>query len=210
MKRVSILALVSVGALAACSQQPNNTSPSPTPTVASTDQMDNMTLDQKVAATLDKCKQVQASCGTGDVAGYFVFPDVTNIALGVGGAGGEGALVENGKITGHYKMGEGSVGLQAGVTAASYVFKIKDKTALDKYKKDGQWSIGAGAGVTVAKADANGQGQADNAKSVLYVFNSEGLMGDAKVDAMKIWRSDDADMKSSDTMTTDSSTGSHS
>ena len=205
MKRVALLALAGAGALAACSQQPNTTTPTPTPTVSSTEQTDSMTLDQKVTAALEACKKVQASCDTGEAAGYFVFPDVTNVALGVGGAGGEGALVENGKITGHYKMGEGSVGLQAGVTAASYVFKIKDKTSLDKYKKDGQWSIGAGAGLTIAKADANGQGQADNAKSVLYVFNSEGLMGDVKVDAMKIWRSDDADMKASPTPTSTAS-----
>ncbi|MEO1969892.1 MAG: YSC84-related protein [Sphingomonadaceae bacterium] len=149
-----------------------------------------MTIDQKVAATLDKCKKVQPDCGTGSPAGYFVFPDVTTVALGVGGSGGEGALVENGKITGYYKIGEGSVGLQAGVTAASYVFKMNDKTALEKYKQDGRWSIGAGAGITIAQADADGQGQADNAKSVLYVFNSQGLMGDAKVDTMKIWRTD--------------------
>lgn len=193
MKRQALLALAGAGALAACSQQPaNDTAATDTPTdTATTAMTDDMSMDQKVMAALDTCKTVEASCGTGAPAGYFVFPDVTSVALGVGGQGGEGALVEDGKITGYYKMGEGSIGLQAGVTAASYVFKINDKAALDKYKTDGQWSIGAGAGLTIAKADANAQSQADNAKSILYVFNSEGLMGDAKVGAMKIWKSDD-------------------
>lgn len=192
MKYLGIFALASASALAACSQQPaHETAATATPTDVGTAQTDNMTIDQKVTAALNTCKQVEPSCGAGSPAGYFVFPDVTSVALGVGGSGGEGALIENGKITGYYKMGEGSVGLQAGVTAASYVFKVNDKTALEKYKKDGQWSIGAGAGITVAKADANAQAQADNAKSILYVFNSEGLMGDAKVNAMKIWRTND-------------------
>ena len=190
MKRFSMLILA--GALFACAQEseePINAETTPEETGVMSE---NAELDQKVMAALEQCKQVEPTCGEGSPAGYFVFPDVTSIALGIGGEGGEGALVQNGQIVGYYNMGEGSIGLQAGISAASYVFKMNDATALQKYQNDGQWSIGAEAGLVIANADANAQAQADNAESILYVYNAEGLMADVSVDAMRIWKDENS------------------
>ncbi len=43
--------------------------------------------------------------------------------------------------------------------------------------------------VTIAQAGATAQAQSD--KPTLYVFNSAGLMADASINAMKIWRTDE-------------------
>ncbi|WP_066843739.1 YSC84-related protein [Croceicoccus marinus] len=192
MKRIRTpLALGALAlALSACGQEPAAEADVEATTTA--DDMQNPVaadLDAKVMAALAQCQTVEPSCGMGTPAGYLVFPDVTEIALGVGGAGGDGALVQNGEIVSYWRMGEGSIGLQAGVQAASYVFKVSDPATLQEYTDSGEWSIGADAGITVADASANAQ--ADSEESTAYVFNAEGLMADASIDAMKIWRTDE-------------------
>ncbi len=195
MQRLALLALA--GALAACAQEPTDDATA-VDTAAADTNADTGTyegdpsVDAKVMSALETCKNVEPTCADGNPAGYFVFPDVTSVALGVGGAGGEGALVQDGKITGYYKMGQGSIGLQAGVSAASFVLKVGDPATLKEYQSDGEWSIGADAGVTVIQAGATAQGQTAGEKVELYVFNSEGLMGDVSVNGMKIWKWDDA------------------
>jgi len=176
-------------ALTACQQEPAQDASQSAATDNATENPVATDLDTKVMAALNQCKQVEASCGTGSPAAYLVFPDVTSVALGVGGAGGDGALVKDGKIVSYWRMGKGTVGLTAGVQAASYVFKINDAKTLAQYQKDGEWSIGAKSGLTIAKADANAQ--ADSQNSVAYVFDATGLMADVSIDAMKIWRTNE-------------------
>jgi lipid-binding SYLF domain-containing protein len=190
MKRLVLIALV--GALAACNQQAADSDTTNADTTAATN-ADTTTYendpsrDQKVMAALETCKKVEPTCADGNPAGYFVFPDVTSVALGVGGSGGEGALVQDGKITGYYNMGQGSIGLEAGVSAASFVLKVNDPTTLKKYQANDGWSVGADANVTVAQAGATAKGQAAGKGTMMYVFNSEGLMGNVSVNGMKIW-----------------------
>ena len=194
MKRLALVALLA--AVAACEQKATTDDTVAAPNVAggvnadTTTYEGNPSIDTKVLAALETCKKVEPTCADGNPAGYLVFPDVTSVALGIGGTGGEGALVQNGKITGYYKMGEGSIGLQAGVTAASYVLKVTDPATLQQYQNDGKWSIGADAGVTVVQAGATAKGESTD-KALLYAFNSEGLMGDVSVTGMKIWPSND-------------------
>ena len=176
-------------ALAACQQEPASQSSDQAATVDGAQNPVAADLDGKVMAALNQCKQVEPSCGSGTPVAYLVFPDVTSIALGVGGAGGDGALVKDGKVVSYWRMGEGSVGLQAGIQAASYVFKINNADTLNQYQTEGEWSIGAGSGITVVNADANAQ--ADSEDSVAYVFNASGLMADASINAMKIWRTNE-------------------
>ena len=184
MKRIS--ALILAGALAACSQQAEETNAEATPEETGA-MSENAELDQKVMAALEQCQQVEPTCGE-TATGYLVFPDVTSVALGVGGEGGEGALVQNGQIVDYYNMGEASIGLQAGISAASYVFRFQDQAALQQMQDDGEWSIGAESALVVANADANAAAEALGEGTILYVYNAEGLMADVSVDAMRIWQ----------------------
>jgi len=197
MKYFTVLALAA--ALAACGQEPADTS-GPDSTANSEEMTAQTDNSEKVMAALETCKTVEANCGEGAV-GYLVFPDVTSVALGVGGQGGNGALVENGQIVSNWRMGEATIGLQAGIDAASYVFKFTDQAALDKYKTDGEWSIGAEGDITIAEAGATAQGETGG--PTLYVFNSEGLMADVSVGAMKVWRTDEISGEGTDAMNED-------
>ena len=197
MKYLALLALTV--AVTACSDRATDNDTVAASNIAGGTNADTTTyegnpgIDTKVMAALDTCKKVEPTCGNGNPAGYLVFPDVTSVALGVGGAGGEGALVQNGRVTGYYKMGKGSVGLQAGVSAASYVLKVNDAAALQQYQQDGEWSIGADAGVTIVQAGATAAGESSD-KAQLYVFNSEGLMGDVSLNGMRIWPTNKAEV----------------
>ena len=188
MKRIS--ALILAGALAACSQQAEETNAEATPEETGA-MSENADLDQKVMAALQQCQQVEPTCGETSTA-YLVFPDVTSIALGVGGEGGEGALVQNGQVVDYYNMGEARIGLQAGISAASYVFRIRDEAALQEVQDDGEWSIGAESALVIANADANAAAEATGTNTQLYVFNAEGLMADVSVDAMRIWKDENS------------------
>ena len=187
MKRIS--ALVVAGLLAACSQEAEPIDAETTPEEQGL--VENAELDQKVMMALQQCQQVEPTCGE-TAAGYLVFPDVTAVALGVGGEGGEGALVQNGQIVDYYNMGEASIGLQAGVAASSYVFRLQDAAALQQMQDDGEWSIGAESSLIIANADANAAAEALGEGTILYVFNSEGLMADVSVDAMRIWKDENS------------------
>lgn len=146
------------------------------------------TLDRKVTATLEQCQQVSPSCAetTKNAAGVLVFPKVIKADLIVGGAGGKGALIENGKITGYYNIGAGSAGLQAGIEDASQVYVFRTPEALANLKEGQDWKVGATAGVTVVTADANASAATGNI--LAYVFNSKGLDAGISLDVFDVWK----------------------
>ncbi len=145
-------------------------------------------IDGKVATTLQTCQHISTSCAntTKDAAGVLVFPSVVKADLIIGGAGGKGALIENGKITGYYSIGAGTAGLEAGIDDSSEIYVFRTADALAKLKTGSGWHVGTGAGVTVVNADANAQ--AANGDVNVYVFDSEGLHGDVSVSAFDIWK----------------------
>jgi lipid-binding SYLF domain-containing protein len=150
---------------------------------------DRSVLNQSVMTTLEQCQQVSPSCGemTKDAPGILVFPDVVKADLIVGGAGGKGALIENGKITGYYSIGAVSAGLQAGIENASQVYVFRTEDALNRLKQSQDWKVGASAGVTVVTADANASSSTGNI--LVYVFDSKGLNAGVSLDAFDVWQS---------------------
>jgi len=145
-------------------------------------------LDKKVMATLQQCQQVSSSCAemTKNPVGILVFPSVVKADLIVGGAGGKGALIEHGKITGYYNIGAGSAGLQAGIENTSQVYVFNTTEALAKLKEGPDWKVGATAGVTVIAADANASGATGDI--LAYVFNSKGLNAGISLDVFDVWK----------------------
>ena len=151
---------------------------------------DTAELDAKVMETMERCVAVSESCAerSVDAQGVLVFPRVVTVELGIGGAGGHGALVENGTITGYYKLGEADVGYEAGIDVASYVFVIDSEEALSKVQ-NGKWSVGVDAGITVVKGmNAEAESSAD---IYSYVFGAKGLDTDVSVDLLRIWPEDE-------------------
>lgn len=147
-------------------------------------------LDTGVMTTLQECQRVSTSCATTtkDAMGILVFPSVIKADLIIGGSGGKGALIENGKITGYYSLGSGSVGLQAGIDQSSQVYIFRTAEALANLKNSPHWKTGASSGVTLVTADANAKAVTGNV--LAYVFDSKGLHGGVSLDVFSIWRSD--------------------
>src|SRR6185503_11956492 len=76
----------------------------------------NPSLNIAVMETLRQCQQMSGSCAanTKTAVGVLVFPSVLKADLLIGGSGGKGALIENGRVTEYYSIGSISAGLQAG------------------------------------------------------------------------------------------------
>jgi lipid-binding SYLF domain-containing protein len=150
---------------------------------------DDSSLDGSVISTLKECQRISLSCAstTENVVGILVFPSVIKADLIIGGAGGKGALIENGTITGYYNIGAASAGLQAGVEKASQVYVFRTQAALTKLKEGPDWKAGATAGVTLVKADANAQSVTGDV--LAYIFDAKGLNAGISLDVFDVWKS---------------------
>ncbi|MEO1949774.1 MULTISPECIES: YSC84-related protein [unclassified Thioclava] len=148
-------------------------------------------LDKHVAAALQQCASLQETCQqvATNSAAVLVFPEVTTVDLGIGGSGGSGALIENGKVQGYYDIGKASVGLQLGAKQASQIYVFPTKKSVSEVQNGGEWHVGAGAGITVVNANATAN--VESGKPRVYVFDSSGLNGGAKVSTLRIWKDGD-------------------
>ncbi len=153
----------------------------------------NTSLDAKVHTALKQCQTVSASCAstTQNAEAVLVFPSVVKADLIVGGSGGQGALVENGKITGYYNIGGATAGLTAGISDMSQVYVFRSQTAVAELKKGSKWKVGSGADVTVVNADANAR--AVSGDVLAYIIDSEGLHAGVSVDVFNVWKADKQD-----------------
>jgi lipid-binding SYLF domain-containing protein len=95
---------------------------------------------------------------------YAVFPTVGSGALGVGGAYGKGRVYVHGVYTGNAKLGQVSVGFQAGGKAYSQIIFFEDKRALDEFES-GNFEFGADASVVAVTAGANAGAATNGANS---------------------------------------------
>jgi lipid-binding SYLF domain-containing protein len=96
--------------------------------------------------------------------GYAVFPTVGAGALGVGGAFGKGRVYVHGHFVGEAKMGQLSVGFQAGGKAYSEIIFFEDKRALDEFES-GNFEFGADASVVAITAGANASAATNGASA---------------------------------------------
>jgi lipid-binding SYLF domain-containing protein len=94
---------------------------------------------------------------------YAIFPTVGSGALGIGAAYGNGRVYVHGIHTGDARMGQVSVGFQAGGKAYSEIIFFEDKRALDEFES-GNFEFGADASVVAITAGANA-GAATNGAS---------------------------------------------
>jgi lipid-binding SYLF domain-containing protein len=95
---------------------------------------------------------------------YAVFPSVGSGAIGVGGAYGKGRVYVHGKHVGDAKMGQLSIGFQAGGKAYSEIIFFEDKRALDEFES-GNFEFGADASVVAITAGANASAATNGASA---------------------------------------------
>ncbi len=148
----------------------------------------NPVLDKSVMATLGKCQKISLSCAATmkDAPGILVFPSVVKADLIIGGAGGKGALIENGRITGYYSIGAASAGLQVGIEDKSQVYVFRTPESLDQLKGGSDWKASASAGVTLIATDENASSATGSV--LAYVFDAKGLNAGISLDLFDVWK----------------------
>jgi lipid-binding SYLF domain-containing protein len=120
----------------------------------------------------------------------LVFPNLVKAGFIAGVQGGDGVLIENGKITGVYNNTAVSYGLQAGVqTFAEAIFLTTDAALNYIHSSDG-WSIGVGPSVVVVDEGKARSLTTTTLQSDVYafIFGQQGLMAGMGMQGQKITR----------------------
>jgi lipid-binding SYLF domain-containing protein len=152
------------------------------------------TLDKDVMAALQSLyAKTPAARALGDKAeGILVFPRITKAGLIVGGQGGDGALVQKGKIAGYYNTGAVSVGLQAGAQQYGYALFLMSDSAMQYLKNSNGWELGVGPSIVIVDAGTAKNLSTTTAHSDVYafIFDQKGLMAGAGLQGSKITQLD--------------------
>jgi lipid-binding SYLF domain-containing protein len=118
-----------------------------------------------------------------DAYAMAVWPGITRIAAGFGGAYGKGVVIEQGKAVGTVKYWQFSSGIQAGAKNFALIIFFKDKEALEGLKRNDTQFTGQ-AGIDVLTFGVAGT-PAYNEGVALIPLTNLGLM--AEFSAAGVW-----------------------
>lgn len=119
-----------------------------------------------------------------DAYGMAVFPSVTRLGFGFGGAVGRGFVIEGDTIIGTTRFWQFTSGIQAGVRSFSMVILFKDEAALEAYKLGKAQFMGQ-AGLAVANKGIAGT-PAFNDGVAIFTITKMALMGEFTVSGAKM------------------------
>ena len=111
-----------------------------------------------------------------DAYAMAVWPGITRVALGFGGAYGKGVVIEQGKAVGTVKYWQFSSGIQAGAKNFALVIFFKDKAALEGLKRNDTQFTGQ-AGIDVLTFGGAGTPAYTEGVALIPLTNL-GLMGE--------------------------------
>jgi lipid-binding SYLF domain-containing protein len=118
----------------------------------------------------------------------LVFPSILKVGFMIGGQGGNGALLVDGKAVAYYNIAAASYGLQAGVQEFGYaMFLMTDSVRSYMDKSDG-WEVGVGPTIVVVDEGAAKSLTTTTAKDDVYafIFSQQGLMAGLGIQGSKI------------------------
>ena len=115
--------------------------------------------------------------------GMVVYPSVTRLGFGFGGATGKGFVVEGDTIIGTSRFSQFTSGIQAGVRNFSMVVLFKDKAALEAFKLGKAQFLGQ-AGLAAGTKGIAGT-PAFNDGVAIFTVTRLGLMGEFTVSGAK-------------------------
>jgi lipid-binding SYLF domain-containing protein len=117
-------------------------------------------------------------------AGYVVFPTVAKGGLGIGGARGKGYVYQHSRLIGNSTLTQLTVGLQAGGQAYSEVIFLKDKAALENFKR-GKLKLDAQASAVALTERVSADLAYRNGVAIVTMAEG-GLMYEASVGGQKL------------------------
>ena len=122
----------------------------------------------------------------------LVMPRVVKGGFILGGSYGEGALLLNGPQgyqapAGYYSVASASLGLQAGVQKSSHALFFMTDGAVEQFRGDDGWEVGADAEVTIPDRGLTAQANSTllNKPVIGVVFGQDGLMLGASLEGAK-------------------------
>jgi lipid-binding SYLF domain-containing protein len=115
--------------------------------------------------------------------GYAIYPSITRIGFGFGGAYGKGIVVAGDTVTGHSKYWQFTSGIQAGAKNFSMIIFFRDKDALE-YFQQGKTQFMGQAGIAVGTKGAAGTPGYNDGVAVVTMTRL-GLMGEFTVSGAK-------------------------
>lgn len=115
--------------------------------------------------------------------GFAIFPAVTRIGFGFGGAYGRGIVVAGERMVGRSSFWQFTSGIQAGAKYFSMIVFFKDRQALEYYQQEQLQFVGQ-AGVSLATAGANGTPAYNDGVAIITVTRL-GLMGEFTISGAK-------------------------
>jgi len=118
----------------------------------------------------------------------LVFPQIVKAGLIIGGQGGDGALLENGRARGFYNIAAASFGLQIGAQTFSYALFFMNDSALQYLESSDGWAIGTGPSVVVVDKGAAASLTSTTLSHDVYAvpFGQKGLMAGVEIEGSKI------------------------
>lgn len=118
-----------------------------------------------------------------DAYGYAIFPSVTRVGFGFGGAYGRGVVVEGDTMIGRTSFWQFTSGIQAGAKNFSMVIFFRDKEALSYYQQEELQFVGQ-AGLALATVGANGTPAYNDGVAIITVTRL-GLMAEFTISGAK-------------------------
>lgn len=118
-----------------------------------------------------------------DAAGYVIFPNVGKGGLIIGGASGNGAVYEKGKLVGMADLKKLNIGLQAGGQAIIEVIFFETEKELKNFQKS-NYEFAADASAVALKSGVAVNAQYKEGVAV-FALPKAGLMADASIGGQK-------------------------
>ena len=115
--------------------------------------------------------------------GYAIYPSITRIGFGFGGAYGKGVVVAGDNVSGHSKYWQFTSGIQAGAKNFSMIIFFRDREALE-YFQQGKTQFMGQAGIAVGTLGAAGTPGYNDGVAVITMTRL-GLMGEFTVSGAK-------------------------
>jgi lipid-binding SYLF domain-containing protein len=119
----------------------------------------------------------------------LVFPSIVKGGFVVGGAVGNGALLNRaGKVVGHYNSVAASYGLQAGIQSYGYALFFMNSKALKSLDSTSGFEVGVGPSFVVVD---EGMGKSMTSQTITqdiyaFIFSQQGLMAGMGIQGSKI------------------------
>jgi len=142
-------------------------------------------LQVKAAAAIDRLRErvPRTQAYFEQAYAFAIFPSVTRIGLGFGGAYGRGIVIEGDSLVGRSKYKQFTSGIQAGARNFSMIVFFKDREALEYYQT-GKTQFMGQAGIALGSFGAAGTPAYNEGVAVVTVTRL-GLMGEFTISGAK-------------------------